>query len=309
MRTRLAALLFLVAAISAPGSAWSQAPLKVFACVPEWASLAQELGGDKVTTSFAAGALQDPDEVEVKPALLKTVREAALVVCTGPLEASWLPGLLRRAGNVNVRPGTKGYFAAADYVKMMAVPKRPDGKADAHAHSSGHPHIQTDPRNIRAVAVQLGRKLAEIDPPNAAVYTARTQAFTGKLDAAIKRWEEQAAPLKGINVIAQHDNLNYLLVWLGINQVASVELTPAQAPPPAHLAKIIDMIAPQKVRFIVNAAYEEPKSVSYVSERGKVPLATLAFTVGGTPAAKDLIALFGDMIDGMLRAAQGAGRS
>jgi zinc/manganese transport system substrate-binding protein len=307
MRTRLAALLFLVAAISAPGSAWSQ--VKVFACVPEWASLAQELGGDKVTiTAVAAGALQDPDEVEVKPALLKSVREANLAVCTGPLEAGWLPGLLRRAGNTNVRPGTNGYFAAADYVKMMAVPKRPDAKADAHAHSSGHPHIQTDPRNIRAVAVQLGRKLAEIDPPNAAHYNTRTRAFTDRLDAAIKRWEEQAAPLKGINVIAQHDNMNYLFAWLGINQVTNVELTPAQAPPPAHLAKVIDMVGPQKVRFIVNAAYEEPKSVAYVAERAKVPLATLAFTVGGTPAAKDLFTLFDDMIAGMLQAA-GAGRS
>jgi hypothetical protein len=40
-----------------------------------------------------------------------------------------------------------------------------------------------------------------------------------------------------------------------------------------------------------------------------VPLATLAFTVGGTPASKDLFTLFDDMIAGMLRAAQGAGRS
>ncbi|MBI1774034.1 MAG: zinc ABC transporter substrate-binding protein [Proteobacteria bacterium] len=307
MRLPLAALLLLVAGAVAPNEAWSQAQLRVFACVPEWASLSQELGGDKVTTSLGAGPLQDPDEIEVKPVLLRAVREANLVVCTGPLEASWLPNLLRRAGNVNVRPGTPGYFAAADYVKMMAVPKQPGQKLDAH--SSGHPHIQTDPRNIRAVAVQLGRRLAEIDPPNAAVYNQRTRAFVDKLDQAVKRWEEQAAPLKGINVIAQHDDLNYLLVWLGVNQVANVELTPGQAPPPAHLAKIIDLIPAQKVRFLINGAFEDPKSMTYVAERAKVPLATLSFTVGGNSAATDLFTLFDDMIGRMLQAAQGAGRS
>jgi zinc/manganese transport system substrate-binding protein len=306
MKLRHAAWLLLAAVIFVPAVA--QAQLAVFACVPEWEALAKEIGGDKVTTSLGVGPLQNPDEVEVKPALLKAVREAGLVVCTGPMEAGWLPGLLRRAGNVNVRPGTPGYFAAADYVKMMAVPRYPDQKADPHAHSSGHPHIQTDPRNIRAVAIQLGRRLAEIDPANAGVYNTRTRAFTDRLDAAIKRWEDRAAPLKGMNVIAQHDNMNYMFAWLGMNQVGIVELTPGQAPPPAHLAKVIDMIAHHKVRFIVNGLYEQSKSVAYVAERGKVPLARLAFTVGGTPAAKDLFTLFDDMIAGMLQAA-GAGRS
>jgi len=304
MLKALARGLIVFAVLAGSSLAHAQGPLKVFSCVPEWAALTQELGGDKVSTVFAAGPLQDPDKVEVKPALLNQVREAALVVCTGPLEADWLPNLLRRAGNANVRPGTPGYFAAADYIRMMAVPKEPGTKV--HAHGSGHPHIQTDPRNFRAVAVQLGRRLAQIDPPNAAHYNQRTQAFTQKIDEAIKRWEASAAPLKGINIVAQHDNLNYLFVWLGINQVANVELIPAQSPPPAHLAKVIDTIPAQKVRFVANAAYEDPKSVGYVAERAKVPLVILPFTVGGNEASKDIFTLFDDMIARMLKAAGGA---
>jgi len=303
MWAKFAGLLAVVFAILTGGSVHAQGPLKVFATVPEWAALVQELGGDKVSIVTAAGPLQDPDRVEVKPALLNQVRDAALLIATGPLEAEWLPNLLRRAGNANVRPGTPGYFAAGDYVRMMSIPKEPGAKV--HSHGSGQPHIQADPRNFRAVAVQLGRRLAQVDAPNAAYYSQRTQAFTQKLDESIKRWEAQAAPLKGLNIIVQHDNLNYLFVWLGINQIGTVEPSPGQPPAPAHLAKVIDQIQAQKVRFIVNGAYEEPKTALYVAERAKVPLVTLPFTVGGNEASKDIFALFDDTIARMLKAAGG----
>jgi len=38
--------------------------LNVFACEPEWASLAQELGGDKVSVVSATTARQDPHHIE-----------------------------------------------------------------------------------------------------------------------------------------------------------------------------------------------------------------------------------------------------
>lgn len=298
---RVKSLVWLLVVAAMLPSAAARADLKIFACVPEWASLAKELGGDKVTVALGAGALQDPDSVEVKPAMLNQVKDASLVLCTGPLEEDWLPTLLTRAGNPKIKPGAPGYMAAAEFVRMMAVPA-PDPTAKAHAHSSGHPHIQTDPRNIRAVAVQLGRRLAKLDQANASYYAERTQAFLARLDEAIKRWQVQAAPLKGIKVVAQHDNLNYLWVWLGVEQVGTVEVTGGQAPPPAHLTRIVDLIGQQKVRFIANGIYEDAKSATFVAERAKVPLLRLAFTVGGNDAAKDLISLFDDMIGQMLKA-------
>ncbi len=302
---RVRSLVWLLAIAAWLPSAAARAELKIFACVPEWASLAKELGGDKVTVALGAGPLQDPDSVEVKPAMLNQIKDASLVVCTGPLEEDWLPTLLTRGGNPKIRPGSPGYLAAAEFVRMMALPA-PDPTAKAHAHSSGHPHIQVDPRNIRAVAVQLGRRLGRLDQPNAAYYAERTQAFLARLDEAIKRWQVQAAPLKGIKVVAQHDNLNYLWAWLGIDQVGTVELTGGQAPPPAHLTRIVDVIAQQKARFVANGVYEDAKSAAFVAERAKVPLLRLAFTVGGTDSAKDLISLFDDMIAQMLKAV-GAG--
>ncbi|MGH8106601.1 MAG: metal ABC transporter solute-binding protein, Zn/Mn family, partial [Arenimonas sp.] len=71
--------LLLGAVISAP----AHAGLKVFACEPEWASLLQELAGDKITVDVATSALQDVHQIEAKPSLIAKVRRADLVVCTG----------------------------------------------------------------------------------------------------------------------------------------------------------------------------------------------------------------------------------
>src|SRR5690348_654342 len=76
------------------------AALNVLACEPEWAALAQELGGDKVKASSATTPLQDPHRVEARPSLIARTRNADLLVCTGlELEIGWLPILLQQSGN------------------------------------------------------------------------------------------------------------------------------------------------------------------------------------------------------------------
>ena len=57
--------------------------LSVFACEPEWAALATELGGDKVNVYVATSAFQDVHRIDAKPSLVARARSADLVVATG----------------------------------------------------------------------------------------------------------------------------------------------------------------------------------------------------------------------------------
>src|SRR5260221_6947802 len=122
------------------------AALSVFATVPEWGALAQELGGDKVSVYVATNALQDPHHVEAKPSLIARARNADLVVATGAeLEVGWLPLVIQQAGNPKVRPGQPGHFEAAAFVTLQDKPARLD-RADGDVHAGGDPHIPTTPR-------------------------------------------------------------------------------------------------------------------------------------------------------------------
>jgi zinc/manganese transport system substrate-binding protein len=272
------------------------AALNVFATVPEWGALAQELGGDKVTVYVATNALQDPHHVEAKPSLIARARTADLVLATGAeLEVGWLPLVVQQAGNPKIRPGKPGYFEAARYVTMLEKPARLD-RADGDVHPGGNPHIQTDPRNILRVAQPLAARLAELDADNAAYYAERHKAFAAKFGAAIAKWTQEGAPLRDAPIVVQHKAFTYLIAWLGMNEVAALEPKPGVEPTAAFLTEVLATIKRTSPRMVIRAAYQSDRASQWIAERSKINAVTLPFTVGGNDQAKDLYGLFDDTI-------------
>ena len=290
----IALSLFLLASQAA------NAALNVFACEPEWGALALELGGDKVSVFNATNALQDVHHIEAKPSLVAQLRKADLLLCTGSeLEIGWLPVLLRQSANDKLQAGKPGNFEATHYVRMLEIPTRLD-RADGDVHPGGNPHIQTDPRNISKVAEALALRLAEVDAANATFYQGRYKDFAQRWQEAIKRWEAQAAPLKGIAIVVQHKGFPYLVDWLGLKQVATLEPKPGVEPTSAHLAEVLAQLQRQPARMVIRAAYNSDRPSQWLSERAKIPAIALPFTVGGSERAKDLFSLFDDTIQRLL---------
>jgi len=280
------------------------ANLNVFATVPEWGALVEELGGDKVKVYTATNALQDPHHVEAKPSLIARARGADLVVATGAeLEIGWLPLVTQQAGNPKVQAGKPGYFEAASFVTILDKPARLD-RAEGDVHAAGDPHIQTDPRNIARVAGALSARLAELDPGNAAFYQTRYKAFADRWNAAIARWEKEAAPLRGVAILVQHKAFTYLIAWLGMKEVASLEPKPGVEPTIAHLSEVLETVQRQPVKMVIRAAYQSDRASQWIAERAKINVVVLPFTVGGDDAAKDLFGLFDDTVQRLLKGAQ-----
>src|SRR5438477_10305140 len=295
---------WLLAAALSVWAAPALAILNVFATVPEWGALVEELGGDKVKVYTATNALQDPHHVEAKPSLIARARGADVVVATGAeLEIGWLPLVTQQAGNPKVQAGKPGYFEAAPLVAMTEKPTRLD-RAEGDVHPLGNPHIQTDPRNIARVAGPLSARLAELDAPNAAYYQARYKAFAERWSAAIGRWEREAAPLKGVPVLVQHKGCPYLLDWLGMKELAALEPKPSVEPTIAHLSEVLDTVQHQPVKMVIRAAYQSDRASQWIAERARINVVALPFTVGGDDAAKDLFGLFDDTIQRLLKGAR-----
>ena len=273
-----------------------RAEFRVFTCEPEWAALAKELGGDKGSAYSATHALQDPHRIEARPSLIAKARNAQLVVCTGAdLEAGWLPPVLRESGNAAVQPGRPGYFEAAQFVARLEIPVKLD-RAEGDVHASGNPHIQLDPRNLLAVAAPLAKRLGELDAANAGHYAERQQALAEKMRQAIARWEREAAPLRGMRVVAQHKSFSYLFHWLGLVEAGTLEPKPGIEPGSAHLVQLLSQAKAQQARLIVRTPYDSPRPGEWLAERAGIPLVVLPFTVGGSERAQDLFGLFDDTL-------------
>lgn len=281
------------------------ATVAVFATVPEWGALAQEIGGDRVQVYTATHGLQDPHRVDAKPSLIARARNAQLVIATGAeLEIGWLPVVLRESGNARVQPGQPGYLEAARCVTMLEIPTVLD-RAHGDVHAAGNPHIQTDPRNILKVGEAVATRLADLDPANAGAYRTAYQAFADRWRAAIGRWERDAAPLRGVPVLVQHKAFPYLFNWLGLVEVGSLEAKPGVEPSSAHLAEVLARQAIQPARMILRPAYQSDGPARWFSERARIPAVALPFTVGGTPEARDLYRLFDETVRLLLKGAGG----
>ena len=278
----------------------SAATLNIFACEPEWAALAQELGGDKVKVSSATSALQDVHHVEARPSLIARARNADLLVCTGAeLEIGWLPLLLSQSGNRRIQPGQPGYFEAAAFVTKIEVPQLVD-RSQGDVHPAGNPHIQLDPQNIARIGEALAARLSQLDAANADTYKTRAAAFQKKWYESMQKWEAQAAPLKGVAVIVYHKDLSYLLRWLGMRDLASLEPKPGVPPTTGHLSDLLAKLQREPAKMILRSAYADPKAAAWLSERAKIPVVMLPYTVGGSESAKDLFGLFDDSIQRLL---------
>ena len=292
----LAALLLLTPLVA-------RADLNIFACEPEWAALAQELGGKLVKANSATNALQDPHYIQARPSLISKVRNTDLIICSGAqLELGWLPMLLRKANNAAVMPGTPGYLEASQYVKRLDVQANFD-RSQGDVHPQGNPHIQTNPHNIQQVAVALTERMKQLDTDNAATYTGHLQNFSQRWSNAITDWEKRALPLRGKKVITHHGSWVYLEDWLGLEEVATLEPVSGVPPTASHLSKLLSRFnGNHTASFIIRAPYQSDKASLWLSERSGIPAIMLPLTVGGTDQAKDLFSMFDDILNRLLDA-------
>ena len=276
------------------------ADVRVFACEPDWAALADEIGGDLVKTYSATTALQDPHYIQARPSLIAQVRRADLVICSGAqLEIGWLPALLQKANNRKVLPGNLGYFEASRFVTRLNATGDVD-RSQGDIHPQGNPHIQTDPRNIAAVASALAERLSNLDPLNTESYELNLSNFLTRWTAAVARWEDLAKPLEGRKVITHHKSWVYLANWIGLDVMAQLEPVAGLPPTATHLSRLTREFGDGSVELIVRSPYQDEKASAWLSERIGARAIVLPLSVGGTDNATDLFGMFDDIIARLL---------
>ena len=183
MRSRhvLAALIALVlVAVAAEAAA-----VKVITTTEDLASLAREVGGDRISVEALARGYQDPHVVEPKPSfILRLVRADLLIVVGRDLESGWLPPLVQQSRNRRIQPGASGYLDASLTARILDIPTGTITRAMGDVHALGNPHYWLEPDNGRRVAQAIMGKLAEISPEDTAYFNNRYLDFDRRLAAA-----------------------------------------------------------------------------------------------------------------------------
>ena len=285
-----AAAAFVLAGAVLPSPAIAE--VRVLACEPEWAALAEAVGGGDVVVHSATHGRQDAHYVRARPSLIAKVRRADVLFCSGAeLESGWLPVLMQRGARHVIQPGQPGHIMAADHVAVLDRPETID-RSHGDVHPSGNPHVHLDPRNIEILASELVRRLERIDPDNADAYRSRLASFRADWAAAMEGWRSRVASLQGMKVVVYHEAWAYLLRWAGLTRIASLEALPGIPPSASHLQDVLEQSRGAGAEAILRAPYEPRDASDWFSARTGIPVVELPFTVGGHPQAGDLVSLF-----------------
>src|SRR5258705_2298979 len=155
----------------------AQAKLNVVATLPDFGSLAREIGGDKVNVTVLAKSTEDPHFVDARPSFVVALRSADVLIDGGAeLELGWLPPLLQNARNPKIEVGKPGRVVASQGVRLMNVPSNVT-RAAGDVHALGNPHFMTDPIIAKAVAQHIAQSFSAVDSVNAASYDANFKKF------------------------------------------------------------------------------------------------------------------------------------
>ena len=272
----------------APAFPRAFAPLKVVTTTEDLASLAREIGGDKVEVIGLAKGYQDPHFVDPKPSFILAVSRADLLIVIGrELEIGWLPPLINSSRNAKVQVGAGGYLDASERVRILEITTGQITRAMGDVHPSGNPHYWLDPNNGRLMAQSIRDRLSQLDAADRAYFAQRYDDFDRRLAAAEKQWDALMAPYRRTKVVTYHRSWpNFMERW-GLDVMGYVEPKPGIPPSPSHTLDLIAEMKRQGVKLIVVEPYFDVKTPRSVANQVGGLVLQLAPSVGGGATPKD----------------------
>jgi len=289
----IAASVALVFALLDPFMGSADSKIRIMTATTDLASLAQEIGGDKVDVEAVARGYQDPHFVDPKPSFLLKLSKAELLIVVGlELEIGWLPPLITQSSNPRIQVGAPGYFDASRFARIMELPTGQVTRAEGDVHPLGNPHYWLDPDNGLRIAKGIQNKISEMRPNDAAYFAERYDAFAQRLKLSDQQWQAHMKPYAGRKVVTYHRSWPNFAEHFGLNVVGYVEPRPGIPPSPQHTVELIGQMKRDAVKVIMVEPYFDLKTPNSIARDTGAVVVVLMPSVGGEKEITDYFKLF-----------------
>jgi zinc/manganese transport system substrate-binding protein len=275
------------------GLARAQSKLNVITTTEDLASIAREVGGDRITVEAIARGYQDPHFVEAKPSFILKLQKADMLIVVGrDLEIGWLPPLVQQSRNGKIQPGAEGYLDASLGARILEMPAGQITRAEGDVHPLGNPHYWLDPENGKRIAKAIADKLNLFRPNDRSSVDQRLNDFTARLDTAEKRWLAMMAPYKGTKVVTYHRSFPNFSERFGLEIIGYVEPRPGIPPTPQHTLDLMNEMKRQKVQIVLVEPYFDLKTPEAIGRETGAHVLVMPPSVGGVKEVPDYFKLF-----------------
>ncbi|NIP37571.1 MAG: zinc ABC transporter solute-binding protein [Candidatus Dadabacteria bacterium] len=275
------------------------ARVKVVATIPDFGSIAKEIGGDKVKVKTIIKGYQNPHFVDAKPNYILWLNKADLLIYNGlDLEIGWLPILITGSRNSKITSmDSVGHLNASTLIpNILEKPKVKVDRSMGDVHPGGNSHYNLDPRNGIYIAQGIADRLKMIDPDNSSFYEANLQEFSAELLENIKIWESKIKPYEGAKIVTYHKSWTYFSDWAGFSEFGYIEPKPGIPPSPSHVADLIKKMKEMNLNMVLSESFYPKKTASLVAEKTGSTLLVLPTMVGGSEGVNTYFELFDKLV-------------
>ena len=337
--TQLAVFTVFLPVVAGIVEAAPQDEVNVVASLTIYRDIAREIVGERGEVASIAEARQDAHFVQAKPSYSMMLSRADLLLDTGLDLEMWMPAVIDKSRNPNIREGQIGYVSVSTGVPMLEVPDNPS-RSGGDIHIFGNPHVHTDPLRAVIVADNIKIGLRKVDPESAAYYEDQFQDFKRRiherlfgselvglvggdklaelemahqllpflegnqmggqpLATRLGGWMKEAACLRGKAIIAYHLNWIYFTDRFGVEIANYVERRPGIPPSAAHVADLITQMRQNKIPVLWVADYFDEKIPTVLAERTGAKFLYVPVYTGSTEATSDYFSLVDTWIQAM----------
>jgi zinc/manganese transport system substrate-binding protein len=274
-------------------AATAQAELNVVATLPDFGSIAQKIGGEKVKVTSIAKGTEDPHFVDAKPSYIRLLNQADVLLEGGAdLEVGWLPPLVNNARNPKILTQAPGRVNLSKGIRLLEVPTGALDRSMGDVHPLGNPHYWLDPANGKIIASTVADTFSNLDPANASHYAGNLREFNAVLDEKIPEWTKVLAPYRGTKVVTYHKSLTYLLDRFGLELAGTIEPKPGIEPSASYINGLIPRLKSQATKLILVEPFRPRKTPTSVAQAIGAKLLLVPASVNGHEKVKDYISLF-----------------
>jgi len=326
---------------------WAKTPLNVVTTLPDYASLAKIIGGNRISVQSIVRGDQDAHFIRPKPSFATALREADVLVATGLDLELWIQTVIDNSGNSKIRSGEPGYVSASTGMHLL---EKPDviSRAEGGVHIYGNPHVTCSPINMKVAARNIAMGLIKNDPEGRQEYMQGLEEMHKQIDERLfgaelvsmlggqtlcnlaeqeklipflkeheyegkpliqylGGWMKKALPLRGTPIVTYHKNWVYFVTLFGLEEAGTVEAKPGIPPSPKHVANLINLMQDKNIGIILAANYFDEQKIRAVASRTKAEAVIVPLYAGGADGVDDYFKLVDYWIDGLLKAAETKG--
>jgi len=248
--TRLLPLLLgFLGLLGALPAAAENAPLRIMTSIFPLAEFAKEIAADRGEVGLLLPPGAGVHTWQPRASDMVRLSSADLFIRVGAGLEPWIDGLLK-----SVSSGKLSVLVVADPLPLEEHAHAEDGKMETD------PHVWLDFGLDMRIADMIAARLAEIDPPGAAVFRAgadRLKAKLQNLDASYIQGLARCAG-KGL-IIAGHAAFGYLTNRYGLRPLSLSGLSPDAEPRPSRLMEAVAWGRQNGVRAVFMEANTSPK--------------------------------------------------